>query len=167
MGHNPKENAFPDQEKLQRVISDVFAEIESNLPHYSLLNGLLDRVNLSVAHDHVCGVGQNYLVIDSSGRIAQCQMAINQTVGDLSDPDPLATVRKSGTAFSNPSVEAKAGCRDCDIRSWCAGGCPLDSLRRTGSSHGSSQFCQLIRKLVPEVLYLEGVRLAREIDQPG
>jgi uncharacterized protein len=144
---------------------EVFAEIEVNPPAYSLLNGLLDRVNLSAPHEHVCGVGQNYLVIDTAGRIAQCQMAIDHPVGDLSDRDPLEIVRLSTSNLSNPSVEQRIRCRECNVRNWCAGGCPLDALRRTGSTLASSQYCQLLRRLIPEVLYLEGIRMMKQSKQ--
>ncbi len=42
----------------------AFAVIEDKLPQQSLITGLVDRAGFSAPHDHACGAGHNYLVID-------------------------------------------------------------------------------------------------------
>ena len=139
----------------------AFKVIEERLPRYSLIGALVDRASFSSPHDRPCGAGHNYLVIDHNGRVAGCQMEIERTVTDVMSDDPLQIIRESQIGFRNVSVDEKEGCRGCEWRYWCAGGCPLLTYRVTGRSDVKSPYCNVYRTLYPDVLRLEGLRMLK------
>jgi uncharacterized protein len=139
----------------------AYQTIAANLPRRSLLASLADRVNLSRPHLRPCAAGHSYLVVDQHGQVAKCQMDMGNTITDVHDRDPLATVRHSSLGMSNPAVIEKSGCRSCRWRFWCAGGCPLVAHRATGQYAQKSPNCNIYEALIPEVLRLEGLRLLK------
>jgi len=139
----------------------AFKVIEERLPRQSLIAALVDRASFSSPHDHPCGAGHNYLVIDQNGRVARCQMEIERPVTDVMADDPLGVIRADQNRFSNVSVDEKEGCRECIWRYWCSGGCPLLTYRVAGRSDVRSPYCNVYRALYPDVLRLEGLRLLR------
>ncbi len=136
----------------------AYAVIEQHLPERPFLNGLLDRVQAE-AHTHTCGVGQSYLVITHEGRLAQCQMHLDQPVANGLDADLLLPV--AAGPLRNLSVDAKAGCRDCEFRYRCSGGCPLETYRVTNRWDVQSPNCHIYKTLYPAALRLEGLRLLK------
>jgi uncharacterized protein len=153
----------------QKVISGMLAAfkvLEANLPRRSLLAALTDRANLSAPHLRTCGVGQNYLVFDANGRVSKCQMQMDKPVAIGDAEDALATLRKDDNGIQNLSVEEKEGCRDCQWRYWCTGGCPLQTFRATRRYDVKSPNCAIYQAIFPEVLRLEGLRLLKYQDDP-
>ena len=137
----------------------AFAVIEQNLPRQSLLGCLVDRANLNAPHKKTCGVGHNYMVIDSKGGVAKCQMEIGQTVTTVDAEDPLQFIRDDRQGIQTLSVDEKEGCQTCEWRYWCTGGCSLVAYRATGRYDVKSPHCNIYRALYPEVLRLEALRL--------
>lgn len=153
----------------QNIISGMlgaFKVIESNLPKRNLLPSIVDRANLSSPHTHTCGVGQNYLVFDQNGQVAKCQMHIRKPITDVHVADPLAVIRADQIGIQNISVEEKEGCKTCEWRHWCTGGCPLATYRATGRYDVKSPNCNIYKALFPEALRLEGLRLLKYQDDP-
>jgi len=150
-----------DEVRISEGMLAAYKIVEANLPRRSLLASLADRANLAAPHQRVCSVGQSYLVFDTEGRVAPCQMAIGQTVADCHDPDPLTAIRESATGLHNPTVDEKKGCRACEWRYWCAGGCPLQAYRAAGRYDAKSPNCNIYKALYPEVVRLEGLRLLK------
>ncbi len=148
-------------------IQAAFAVIEATLPRRRLIDALLDRSAFAAPHEYPCGAGRNYLVIDPQGRVARCQMAMDQTVADVWADDPLQAVRGPQAGFQNVSVDEKEGCRECVWRYWCAGGCPLLAYRATGRSDRPSPYCAAYQALYPSLLRLEGLRLLKWQPSPG
>ncbi|MCB9112162.1 MAG: radical SAM protein [Anaerolineales bacterium] len=155
-----------DEEKIIDGMLAAFNVIEKNLPRRSFLGGLIDRANLSAPHTHTCGVGQNYLVFDQNGQVAKCQMHIRKPVTDVHAEDPLALIRADQIGIQNLPVMEKEGCRSCEWRHWCAGGCPLETHRATGRYDVKSPNCKIYKALFPEALRLEGLRLLKYQDDP-
>lgn len=149
-------------ERVIRGMRQAFRVIETNLPRRSLLGGLLDRASFVAPHTHTCAVGRDYVVIDSRGRIAKCQMQIERTLADVSADDPLSIVRADATGIQNPSVDDKEVCRACEWKYFCAGGCPLATWRATARYDLPSPYCAIYKTLYPEVLRLEGLRLVSQ-----
>jgi uncharacterized protein len=139
----------------------VFGIIEHNLPRYSLLNALVDRSNLSTSHSHTCGVGDSYMVIDQHGNIAKCQMEIGHTITNIHVADPLLKIIQDRDGIQNIPVDEKEGCRTCEWRYWCTGGCALLTYRATGRYDVKSPNCNIYQALYPAVLRLEGLRLLK------
>ncbi len=150
-----------DEERIINGMLAAFKVIEANLPRRSLLASMVDRANLSAPHSRPCAVGHNYLVIDHFGRVAKCQMEINKPVTNIAVRDPLAVIRSDQIGVQNYSVEEKEGCRDCEWKYWCAGGCPQATFRATGRYDIQSPNCRIYKTLYPEVVRLEALRLLK------
>jgi uncharacterized protein len=162
---NPLSARFADlqleEEQIIEGMLAAFKEIEANLPERSVLASLVDRANLAVPHFRTCGVGQSYLVIDHTGQVSKCQMAIGTAVTDVKATDPLALIRADKIGIQNISVEEKEGCRGCEWKYWCAGGCSLATYRATGRYDVQSPNCNIYKQLYPEAVRLEGLRLLK------
>lgn len=150
-----------EEQQMIAAMRAVFQTIEQRLPRRSLLSNLLDRTDLSQAHSHTCGVGQNYLVIDQHGGIAKCQVDIKRTVTTIAADDPLQLIRQDRSGVQGLPVAQKQGCRTCTWRNWCTGGCPLLTYRATGRYDVQSPNCGIYQALFPEVVRLEALRLLK------
>lgn len=137
----------------------LYAAVERNPPPWSVLGALLDRADLSHAHGRACAAGEHYLVIDHEGRVAKCQMALGQPVATVSDADPLMAIRLDPRLPLGTHVDEKEGCRACEWRYWCGGGCPIATLRATGRTDVKSPNCAIYKSLYPDLIRLEGRRL--------
>lgn len=155
-----------DEEKIINGMLTAYKVIEKDLPKRSFLGSIVDRVNLSFAHSHTCAVGQNYLVFDQNGQVAKCQMQIQKPVTNLHVEDPLALIRSDRAGVQNISVDEKEGCKNCEWKYWCAGGCPLETHRVTGRYDVQSPNCNIYKAILPEALRLEGLRLLKYADDP-
>ncbi len=138
-----------------------FAVIEEQLPQRSLLGMLMDRAQFDQMHNKTCGVGDSYLVIDQNGAIAKCQMEIERPITTIHVEDPLTAIRTDQAGVQNLSVEQKDGCRACEWRYWCAGGCPLLTFRTTGRYDVQSPNCRIYQAIYPDLLRLEALRLMK------
>lgn len=142
-------------------MKSVYRVIEANLPVWSLTNGLLDRVNMSGPHHYTCPAGQSYMVIDTVGNIACCQMEIDQPVTNILAEDPLLNIRSAASRTLYGDVDNKEDCHECLWRYWCAGGCPIVTSRVEGRFGARSPHCEVYKHLIPEVLRLESLRILK------
>jgi uncharacterized protein len=150
-----------DEERIIDGMLAAFKVIEANLPQRSLLASLVDRANFSAPHSRPCAAGHNYLVIDHWGRVAKCQMEIDKPATNILAQDPLAVIRSDKFRVQNFNVEEKEGCRDCEWKYWCTGGCPQATFRATGKYDIQSPNCQIYKALYPEAIRLEALRLLK------
>lgn len=148
-------------DRLIEKLDQVFEVIENKLPRRSLLGSLVDRAQFDRPHNKPCGVNESYLVIDHYGRVAQCHMEIEKTITDVFADDPLALLKSDSIHVQNIPVEEKEGCRECEWRYWCAGGCPLLTYRATGRYDIKSPYCRVYKAVYPRLLRLEGLRLLK------
>ena len=140
----------------------AFAVIEANLPGHSLLASLLDRANLASPHETACAAGNSYVVVDHRGRISRCQMEMNHPVSSVHAPNPLDEILLHSGGFQSTPVDERSGCRDCEWRYWCAGGCPSLTYRVTGRNDVKSPYCNVYKAMFPDMLRLEGLRILKE-----
>lgn len=150
-----------EEERIIAGMLAAFEVVEQNLPERSLLASLTDRANLAIPHQRTCSAGDSYLVFDQHGRVAKCQMEMGRSITDMNAADPLAVIREDQLGIQNISVEEKEGCRDCQWKNWCAGGCPLETYRAAGRYDIKSPNCAIYKAIFPEVLRLEALRLVR------
>jgi uncharacterized protein len=151
---------YTDRQMIEGLMA-AFAVLEENIPPWSLLGSVLDRGQLLEPRQRPCGVGRDYVVIDQSGKVAKCHMEIERTLGDVFHDDPLRLVREDSRTTLNLLVDEKQGCRDCDWRYWCSGGCPVATFRATGRYDIKSPNCAIYKAIYPEALRLEGLRLLK------
>lgn len=145
----------------------AYAVIADNPPRHSVLGALLDRTHLGASHARPCGAGDNYLVVGHTGQISLCQMDIANPITSVTSSDPLMALRDASARQDRPgprapTVDEKEGCRSCEWRYWCAGGCPVETYRATGRSDIRSPNCAIYKALYPDVIRLEGLRLLRQ-----
>jgi uncharacterized protein len=150
-----------ENKDLAHYLLAAFEQIEKRLPPYSLLNILLDRSNLVQLHNKACGVGDSYLAVSHRGQIAKCHAQMDHPLTSVSDPNPLTKLIEDQTQFRNISVDEKEGCKECQWRYWCAGGCPLLTYASTGRYDVKSPFCDVYQTMYPYLLRLEGLRLMK------
>ena len=157
----PKYNEYSFRaEDLIMGLFEVYSIIENNLPDHGLLAKLSDRAYLHINHEYPCGAGRNYLVINSDGGIAKCQMDITDTVSSIYCEDPLEHVRSDTKSVQNLSVEDK-DCRECQWRYYCAGGCPRLTFQATGRYDAKSPLCAVYKAILPKIVRLEALRLMK------
>jgi uncharacterized protein len=162
--HHPKASHPPLIMDHQRVINGIHKaldEIEARLPQQRLIDGLLDRSYFACAHVQPCGAGSSYLVIDQQGKIAACQMEMEQQITHIYVDDPLGRIRASEMAHWNVGVDHKRTCADCPWRYWCAGGCPLFTFQMKERVDTQSPYCYIYAALYPAIVRLEGLRLLK------
>jgi uncharacterized protein len=137
----------------------AFGVVEEMLPPWSVLGSVLDRGQLLQPRQKACGVGDDYVVVDQHGQIAQCHMELGASLGDVRRIDPVRAVRADGAPIRNLLVDAKTGCRDCTWRHWCSGGCAVATFAATGRFDVRSPNCRIYKTIYPEAVRLEGKRL--------
>jgi uncharacterized protein len=137
----------------------AYTKIEAKTPRYSLLNSILDRVQLESPHRHACGAGVNYVVVKHTGEISTCQMLLHKPVAKGGTRHPLRVIQNSD--LQNVPSDKKEGCSSCQWKYMCAGGCPIVTNQVFGRYDTSSPFCQSYKSLIPEVLRLEAIRLLK------
>jgi uncharacterized protein len=143
----------PETAQLVAAIRRVFDVIRAH-PCFALpLSNILDRSRLDIPHTYPCSAGRDYLTVDTDGRVAACQMLLDEPSSHLSEPDPLGAIRRHGQESFRPG-DAQDGCHACPWRMACSGGCPL---LRGNALH--DRYCQVYRALLPELIQLEGYRL--------
>jgi uncharacterized protein len=148
-----------EEQAMTDGLRSAFAVIEELLPPWSVLGSVLDRGQLLQPRQKACGVGDDYVVVDQHGRIAQCHMELGTTLGDVRHVDPVRAVRADGAPIRNLLVDDKAGCRDCTWRHWCSGGCAVATFAATGRFDVRSPNCRIYKTIYPEAVRLEGLRL--------
>jgi uncharacterized protein len=159
-----KESIADIESEIIKGIKLAFAEVERNLPEYSLLGILADRANLNSHHLKTCGVADNYLVFGFDGRVSACQMMISKPIASVFDENLLSHMNSEKAGVQNLSVDEKEGCKDCQWKYWCTGGCPLETYRATGRYDVKSPNCNIYKTIFPEILRLEGLRLIKHSD---
>lgn len=160
--HFQEPDAFlPKNDHLIETMQRVVHHLSKNPPRRSLLSSLIDRANLAGPHQYTCGVGRNYLVIDHEGRISMCQQEMDTPITSIYEADPLLRVINNEIGIKNLPVHKKQGCRTCEWRYWCTGGCAALTVRAHGRADIRSPFCDVYKSLFPEIVRLEGLRLLK------
>ncbi len=150
----------PETDALILALRKIYAVIEHNLPEYSLLSLLLDRVDLSAPHERPCTAGYHYAAIGTQGQVVPCQMLISHPAAVSRDSGIPLMPEVSYPHFQNPPVSEKEGCsNECSWYYFCAGGCPLEAFRTYNRYDMRSPYCEVYREMAPEVLRLEALRL--------
>ena len=141
-------------------LRDALHAVAQRLPRERVIDRLFDLAAFH-HHDLPCGAGYNYLVVDTEGRIARCQMEMYQPCGDIFHGDPLTAIQTALSSHPNLPVDQREGCRECPWRYACAGGCALQTYRAYGRADVRSPNCEVYQAIYPELLRIEGLRMLR------
>lgn len=156
-----------EEEAMVAGMLNAYKAIESKFPKRSLLGSLGDHADFFGPRKRPCNAGHSYMVLDSLGNVSKCQMEIHKTVANAGDPDPLGRIRESRTGLANPAIDEKPECRSCRWRHWCAGGCPIAAYRASGRYDAKSPNCGIYKRIFPEIIRLEGLRLLKSEAHSG
>jgi len=151
-----------DDKKLVEYLKKAYKLIRENPPRHSVINGILDRVSFKRPHLYACAMGLNYIVVRHDGKLISCQMTQDKVIGSIADDDLIITMLKGN--FIEPTgltVEGKKGCRECQWKYICCGGCPLLSKEQKGTFDTNSPYCSVYKELIPEALRIEASRLIK------
>lgn len=149
------------EDKIIAGMQKAFEAIAQDIPRWSVVGAILDRGQLVSPHEYACGVGRDYIVIDHKGQILKCHMEMDKPVTTVNHPYPLEMIRLSSIGVQNPSSLTKEGCRDCEWRFYCTGGCPTATYKATGRYDVESPNCNIYKSVFPLAVRLEGMRLLR------
>jgi uncharacterized protein len=147
----------------QMIISmqAAFAYIRDHMTARKIYGSLLDKASLIAPHQYTCGAGRDYLAIDQWGGVARCQVELSQTITTVDVDNPLQHIHLYKQGPQSIGVDEKEGCRTCNWRYWCGGGCSVLTYRFTGRNDIRSPNCGIYKALFPEVLRLEALRLLK------
>ncbi len=149
-------------EALIGAMAATYQRIALRPPRFSIMNSALDRVQLEQPHFAACGVGESYVVIKHTGEVASCQMLLNRPLGHIREGNVIKLVQtRTRERPHGTSVDDREGCRTCDWRYRCAGGCPVVTFNTYGRFDHRSPFCHVYKTLIPQLVALEGLRIAR------
>lgn len=157
---------YEEQEMIAGLF-DAFGVIGELLPRWSVLGSVLDRGQLLQPRKRSCGVGDDYVVIDQNGQVAQCHMEMDATLGNIRTVDPVRAVRGATGGIRNLLVDEKSGCRTCSWQNWCSGGCSVATFRATGRFDVRSPNCGIYKAIYPEALKLEARRILAYAVRPA
>lgn len=147
----------PKHSVLIKKFKELYRFIEINYPECGFLEKLCDTIIKFKARKYSCGSCQNYFAVSSDGKISTCQMN-PCAASNLDDEDPLKKLRSTEQAKYN-LIENKTDCSFCSWKNLCGGGCTLLSRRAYGKYGTKSPLCSIYKKLIPELILLEGKRL--------
>jgi uncharacterized protein len=160
---NHTEHQFSNErltnKELTLGILEALDKVGQLLPKRSIINSFIDKASFTAPHTKTCGAGQNYLVIDCDGSISLCQMKMEDKIGTINSENILRLVSLNNHVFK--SVEEKEGCKTCEWKYWCTGGCPVLSLREFGRSDVKSPYCEVYKSIYPQVIKMEAMILNR------
>jgi uncharacterized protein len=91
-------------------------------------------------------------------------MQMKKPVTDFTAEDPLKLIQLDQIGIQNLPVNEKEGCKSCDWKHWCTGGCSLLTHTATGRYDVKSPNCRIYKTIYPEAMRLEGLRLLKYAD---
>lgn len=155
-------NLPAQDEGLIAAMDATYQRIALRPPAFSVMNSALDRVQLEQPHFAACGIGESYVVIKHTGEVSSCQMLLDKPIGHVRQGNVLNLVQQRTVQRPHgTSIDDHEGCNTCQWRYRCAGGCPVVTFNTYGRFDRRSPFCGVYRALIPKLVALEGLRIAR------
>ena len=155
---NPESSHALTPEELQKVMLEyetlALAMTKSDFTFYHYT---LDLKHGPCFHKRVagCGVGTEYLAVTPSGDFYPCHQFVGTpafAMGNVYEGITRPDLRED---FASCNLHAKAECRDCWAKYFCAGGCPANAYHASGSIHGLYEDgCELFKKRMECAIWL-------------
>ncbi|WP_242834313.1 radical SAM/SPASM domain-containing protein [Clostridium pasteurianum] len=101
--------------------------------------------------NHICGAGTSILSVSPDGDVYPCQMLhhSNFCCGNVRN-DSLESIYHTSeilNKFRNLKIDMIDGCKDCDIRHICGGGCRANSFWLNNEVLGEDYFCEYNKQI--------------------
>jgi len=147
---------------LQRVLHEYEA-LALNMAHsdYSFYHYTLNLQHGPCYYKRTagCGVGTEYLAVTPAGEFYPCHQFVGNAdfvMGNVREGITRPDLRDE---FAACTLHAKAECRTCWAKYFCAGGCPANAYHASGSIHGIYEDgCVLFRKRLECAIWLAASR---------
>jgi len=102
-----------------------------------------------------CGVGSDYLAVTPAGELYPCHQFVGEErflLGDVWQGITRPALREE---FAACNLYSKAECGECWAKYYCAGGCPANAYRASGSINGVyKDGCELFKKRMECAIWL-------------
>ncbi|WP_159426164.1 radical SAM/SPASM domain-containing protein [Desulfolucanica intricata] len=128
---------------------EEFLEHIANLPHKDYF--AVDSLVKFGTKSQMCGAGTSVLSISEKGDVYPCQMLHHPDFccGNIktSSLETIYHTSETISKFRNLKVDMLDGCKDCDIRYICAGGCRANAFWMNHDVLDKDYFCQYNKEL--------------------
>ncbi|MCL2445867.1 MAG: thioether cross-link-forming SCIFF peptide maturase [Oscillospiraceae bacterium] len=102
-----------------------------------------------------CGVGTEYLAVTPDGEFYPCHQFVGNRDFIMGNVYKGITRPELREDFAGCNLHAKAECRACWAKYFCAGGCPANAYHASGSIHGIYEDgCTLLKKRLECAIWL-------------
>ncbi|WP_248559342.1 radical SAM/SPASM domain-containing protein [Mammaliicoccus sciuri] len=112
----------------------------ANVPFYNA------PVHQSLQATEGCGVGNDMISIGSDGSIYPCHMLMETSMklGNIKDKNLIEAKKDiNNEFFINYTVNDLEGCKNCEVKFLCGGGCRARAYMHTNDIKGKDPYCQM------------------------
>ena len=119
-----------------------------------------------------CGAGERVIAVSARGMVYPCHLLYNPEMAiSLDHAEELMRERGEIRAWVLPDVDTMPGCRNCDVRYFCGGGCRAAALQVSSDISGQDPRCHGYRAFFRSMMWAwqdgravgENLRSAREM----
>jgi len=157
-----KEQAY---ESLCQTMIEAFEQVFIELEKPTYPFNIVRKIGICELHFErpsfttCCGIGNNHIVINENGFLANCPMTLKETLVSPGK-DLLLSTRK--TFPISPEIrnsESKKNCLDCNWFPVCVSGCPINNSRNTGNLFSISPLHEFYDYVIPRFIKFYGQKL--------
>lgn len=132
--------------QLKKIYGKIYAYYKENRTMESPISQLqlLDSVQFKERRTRVCGAGRNYLTFRVDGTLDACPLIYEKEIIRGEKP------------FHVPSSDWLEGCKNCQWRHLCGGGCAAEKWIKYKNTSHTSHYCHVYKELIPYLINLEG-----------
>ena len=114
---------------------------------------------------HLCG--KRLAAVYPDGTVGPCNRNPLYKTGTIFDANPISHLQCEVFHFDIARPELPDGCRQCEYKTTCHGGCPNDKLLLTGTSSGKSVMCEIHKEIIPRLRYLDKIKTEMKLKPAG
>ncbi|MCR5148509.1 MAG: radical SAM protein [Eubacterium sp.] len=145
--------SFEDLEKCDQVIMDTKWKLSQN-GLYSIIQDSFFPESRKV----VCGMGMSEVFIDDKGDVYPCRMTYSSEyyLGNILQEDFNDILDRVKDVTSKLHVDRLEGCKDCDYRYLCGGGCRIYHKAYSGSIYKNHiPICEAYKRQLKSVMLIK------------
>jgi len=126
---------------------------EDSEKHFNLANDLIAKeIVPKVQND--CGIGKLTIAVKEKGNLVPCHLFLSSDDFILGNILEEGTVEKAVNFVNSlPSIDEVEGCKDCDIRYFCANGCLGSVYFRHNNFNGRNPYCEFYKKYKSSIIW--------------